>query len=206
MKISELPNAPDWLKEAKTENADVDWKCGYIVWHGGVWRDGVWHGGVWHGGVWRGGVWHDGDWRGGDWYDGVWRDGVWHGGVWHGGDWLGGEERLHLMAAQIGIVPDEDGMCVAYRTTTQDCHGRHNPNFVQVEGEYYEDDIANSDDATTCVKGLHVTTAAKAHTYFGVDHNAQMWRVRFHLCNLIACNGEKARISGGIFEKIERPF
>ena len=171
MKISELPNAPDWLKSAQTDNADVDWQCGYIVWNSG-------------------------DFLGGDF----------RGGNWLGGSWYGSNERLLFSASQIGIVPDDEGMCVAYRTTTHDCHGRHNREFIQCEGEFYEDKIDNFDDATTCVKGIHVTTAAKAHTYFGVNMTAQMWRVRFHICDLIACDGEKARISGGIFEKIERPF
>ena len=69
MKISELENAPDWLKEAKTVDEDVEIVGGRVIWRDGEWQDGVWQGGLWRGGVWRGGVWHGG----------VWRDGEWHG-------------------------------------------------------------------------------------------------------------------------------
>ena len=108
MKISELPNAPDWLKSAQTDNADVDWQCGYIVWNSG-------------------------DFLGGDF----------RGGNWLGGSWYGSNERLLFSASQIGIVPDDEGMCVAYRTTTGDCRGRYNHNFIQKEGEYYEANSKN---------------------------------------------------------------
>jgi len=57
----EKNNWPDWLKNADTENAQVQiTEYGRVIWHGGVWHDGFWHDGVW-----RGGVWHDGFWRGG---------------------------------------------------------------------------------------------------------------------------------------------
>ena len=44
MKISELKNAPKWLIEANTENADVEMDDGIVVWRGGDWRGGVWRG------------------------------------------------------------------------------------------------------------------------------------------------------------------
>jgi hypothetical protein len=91
MRIEELEDAPDWLRYAHTENADVILNLlGQVVWHGGVWHGGVWHGGVWRGGMWHGGEWHGGMWRGGEWRDGVWCGGEWHGGVWCGGTWRGG--------------------------------------------------------------------------------------------------------------------
>lgn len=43
MKIFELKNAPQWLLEASTENANIEWDSdfhNYIVWRGGVWRGG----------------------------------------------------------------------------------------------------------------------------------------------------------------------
>jgi hypothetical protein len=71
MKIKDLTNAPQWLKDAVVTNEDVEIdEYGRVVWRDGVWRGGVWCGGVWCGGVWCGGVWRDGVWR-----DGVWRDG-----------------------------------------------------------------------------------------------------------------------------------
>ena len=60
MKISELKDAPQWLLDANTSNADVEWDCdkhNYVVWCGGEWRGGEWCDGVWRGGVWCGGVW-----------------------------------------------------------------------------------------------------------------------------------------------------
>ena len=75
MKIEELKNAPQWLLDAKTRDADVEIINGVVHWHDGVWYDGEWHGGTWHDGVW---------------HDGVWYNGMWHGGTWHDGEWHGG--------------------------------------------------------------------------------------------------------------------
>jgi hypothetical protein len=206
MKISECPHAPEWLTSAKTENADVEWTNGYITWNSGDFLGGDFLGGNFRGGNFRGGDFLGGDFLGGNFLGGDFLGGNFLGGNWRGGWWYGSSERLLFTASSLGIVPDDDGMCVAYRTTLHDGHGRHNHEYIQTEGEYYEDDIENVDDAITCTRGIHVTTAARAYVYFGVDPTAQMWRVRFHICNLIACDGEKARISGGIFEKMETPF
>jgi len=228
----DLPaDAPQWLRDADIERPiwhDGDWRGG--VWRGGVWRGGVWlggewRGGVWRGGEWRGGVWRDGDWRGGvwlggEWLDGDWRGGewcggVWRGGVWLGGEWLGGEwlagewrgseDRLLYMAARLGVVFGTNGVGVAYRITQADGRGRHTTAFRQPEGEFFEDDLPPPGSGT-CVRGIHVTTAARAHTYFGVDPNAQFWRVEFRREDLLDCDGEKCRIRGGTFTKIARPF
>ena len=60
MKIKDLPNAPEWLKNASVLNEDVSIsKYGNVIWHGGDWLGGDWRGGVWHGGDWHGGVWRD---------------------------------------------------------------------------------------------------------------------------------------------------
>jgi len=104
-----------------------------------------------------------------------------------------------------GIVFGEDGTATAYRTTHADGRGRHTTCYVQPEGEYREANLPPAGSGT-CVPGIHVTTAARAHTYFGVDHTAQMWEVRFGREDLLDCDGEKARIAGGIFRKIQRPF
>ena len=64
MKISELPDCPDWLASAETQNADVVRQNGTIVWFGGEWLGGEWRDGFWLGGVWRGGVWFGGEWLG----------------------------------------------------------------------------------------------------------------------------------------------
>ena len=56
MKITELKNCPQWLLDAKTENADVEVEIGgKIIWHSGIWWGGDWRGGDWQGGVWWGG-------------------------------------------------------------------------------------------------------------------------------------------------------
>ena len=41
-------NAPQWLKDAKTENANVEIidSYPYVIWHDGVWRGGVCRGGA----------------------------------------------------------------------------------------------------------------------------------------------------------------
>jgi hypothetical protein len=131
---------------------------------------------------------------------------VWKGGVWHGGKWRDGQIRhLEFMAALCGIVFGSDGYAVAYRTTSADGHGRYTPTFLQPEGEYREAGLPPSGSGT-CVKGIHVSTAIKAHTLLGVDLGAQMWEVRFRREDLLDCDGEKARIAGGIFRRIERPF
>jgi hypothetical protein len=183
----DLPaDAPEWLR-----NADIE----RPVWRGGVWRSGVWLGGEWLGGEWLGGVWRSGVWLGGEWHGGVWRSGVWR----------GKEDRLLYMAAVLGIVFDESGYARAYRTTYASGRGRWTDGFVQPEGEYYESDAMPAGTGTCC-KGIHVTSAARAHIYFGVWDNAQMWAVDFKREDLLDCDGEKARIRGGTFMKIARPF
>jgi hypothetical protein len=139
--------------------------------------------------------------------DGIvqWRGGTWRGGTWLGGTWHGGEDRLLYMASFLGIVFTEDGTATAYRTTKADGHGRHTLGFVQPEGLYHEEDLPPAGSGT-CVKGIHVTSAARAWTYFGVDLTCQLWRVRFRREDLLDCDGDKARIAGGVFERIDNPF
>ena len=175
------------------------------VWHGGVWRGGVWYGGDWYRGDWRGGVWYGGDWYRGDWRGGNWDGGDWRGGVGHGGVWRGVENRLDYMAAIVGIVFDAEGLGIAYRSTRSDGHGRHGPEFVQPEGWYFENHLPPSGSGT-CVPGIHVSSAATAWSYFGVDPTAQLWRVRIWHEDLLDCDGEKARIRGGYFERVPWPF
>ena len=185
-----------------------EWNRG--VWHGGIWHGGEWYDGVWHGGEWHGGVWHGGEWNRGEWHDGVWNRGKWHGGIWHDGEWYGGtwlglEDRLKYMASFLGIVPDAAGRCVAYRTTHSDGRGRMVSTFIQPEG-HYTDPTARPAGSGVCVPGIHVTSASHAWTYFGIDPTCQFWRVTFHIDDLLDCDGKKARIRGGVFERIERPF
>ena len=127
---------------------------------------------------------------------------VWRGGEWLGGEWRGGENRLLYMLSLLGLLGEE---LIAYRTTKSDGSGRHNSTFIQPEGEYYEDGLPPAGSGT-CVRGIHVTTAARAWTYFGVDPRCQFWRVKFQLSDVLDCDGEKVRIRGGHFEKIARPF
>ena len=127
---------------------------------------------------------------------------AWRGGVWLGGEWRGGENRLLYMLSLLGLLGEE---LIAYRTTKSDGSGRHNSTFIQPEGEYYEDGLPPAGSGT-CVRGIHVTTAARAWTYFGVDPRCQFWRVKFQLSDVLDCDGEKVRIRGGHFEKIARPF
>ena len=55
MKISELTNAPQWLKDAIVENEDVEIVNNYVIWKDGTWKSGVWKSGRWEGGVWEDG-------------------------------------------------------------------------------------------------------------------------------------------------------
>ena len=191
-----------------------DWHSGVWYggdWRGGDWRGGTWYGGNWYGGDWHGGYWHGGYWHSGDWHSGTWRGGNWYGGTWRGGDWHGGywdgpENRLDFMAAMLGIVYDAAGIGTAYRSTQADGHGRHTREFIQPAGEYYEENLPPAGKGT-CIRGIHVSTAATAWNYFGIgDPTAQLWRVRFRREDLLDCDGEKARIRGGTFERIPWPF
>lgn len=193
MTIEELgDNAPQWLREAKTKYADVTITAsGYVIWHGGEWL-----GGWWHGGKWLDGEWLDGEWRGGEW----------RGGVWLGGTWHGPEDRLLYMAALSGIVFDaETGLASAYRTTRAGGVGRWDSTFIQPKGQF-RDPTAKLAGSGTCVEGIHVTTAARAWTYFGVDPTCEFWRIYFKREDLLDCDGEKARIRGGFATRIPNPF
>jgi hypothetical protein len=182
MRVAELGHrAPAWLRTAQVADEDVEITAdGEIVWRGGTWR----------GGVWWGGDWHWGEWLGGTWYVGTWR---------------GPEDRLLYHAALIGIVFDAEGWATAYRTTQADGRGRYSVDWVQPEGVYLDPDAAPA-GAGTCVPGIHITSAGRAWTYFGVDPSCQFWRVRFRREDLLDCDGEKARILGGEFTRIARPF
>lgn len=254
--MSNRSNWPQWLKDAKIEDARVDIRYGRVIWHdgiwlggdwlggdwyngdwhsgrwlggawhsgvwrGGIWRDGIRHGGTWHGGVWLSGKWNGGQWLGGTWHDGIWLDGDWLRGVWYGGTWYSGNwhsgvwyrgnwrdtriDRLLFHASFCGITFDDHGYATAYRSTYANGRGRHCPEFIQPEGEYYEYDAAPAGRGT-CYKGIHVTSQGLALTYFGIATNAQLWKVRFHRDDLLDCDGEKARIRGGTFTKIPWPF
>ena len=89
MKISELTNAPQWLKDAIVENEDVEIVNNYVIW-----KDGMWEGGVWEGGMWKGGMWEGGMWKCGAWEDGMWKSGRWEGGMWKSGAWEGGTHSM----------------------------------------------------------------------------------------------------------------
>jgi hypothetical protein len=154
--------------------------------------------------VWNGGVWNNGKWRNGVWNDGTWHNGVWNGGVWNGGEWRGAEDRILFMAARLGIVFDSDGRATAYRSVRHDMTGKYSRKFVQELGEQtYDHAPAGSG---TCCRGIHVSSADRAYTFYGVDPSSKLIRVTFRRDQLLDCDGEKARISGGFFEEIPWPF
>ena len=187
---------PTWLKQAKVGNAKVEIETNEIViWKGGIWKGGIWEDGIWEGGIWKGGIWEDG----------IWEGGIWEGGRWEGGRWDGQEDRLFYMASGLGIVFDQSGYGRAYRTTLKNGRGRWNPRFTQINGKYYEEGLPVAGSGT-CTFGIHVTSAQRAWTYFGVDPNCEFWEVTFKKEDLLDCDGEKARIRGGEFKRIERPF
>ena len=200
MKISELKDAPQWLVNAITEEADVELLGGVVIWNGGQFIGGQFRGGEFCGGQFIGG-----EFCGGDFWGGEFRGGQFIGGQFIGGEWKVPEDRIRYMAAMLGIVFGADGKATAYRTTLAGGRGRYTSTFVQPVGEYSESDIPPAGSGT-CVKGIHVSSAATAYTYLGIDRSCEMWRVTFTREQLLDCDGQKARISGGFFEKIERPF
>jgi len=107
--------------------------------------------------------------------------------------------------AAIGLHFDKEGYAVAYRITRADGSGRFNSAYRQRAGRVIIRDAAPA-GAGVCSAGLHVTSAARAWAYFGVDRTCQFWRVHFHKNALLDCDGEKARIKGGMCMKIQRPF
>lgn len=54
MRITELTNAPTWLKQATVENENVEIVHGIVIWYSGIWYGGIWNGGAWKGGDWKG--------------------------------------------------------------------------------------------------------------------------------------------------------
>jgi len=209
-------NAPQWLKDADTWNADVELVNGEVVWRGGEFSGGVFRGDVFRGGVFSGGVFSGGEFSGGEFRDGEFSGGVFSGGVFSGGEFRGGEfrggewrderyERVPYMLAMLGIVPECDGTLIGYRSTAADGCGRYTKNWSQPIGEYYETDLPPA-GLGTCVKGIHVSSAAVAWTCFGIDPTAQLWRVKFQLADVLDCDGTKARIRGGHFERMAWPF
>ena len=178
MRKSELPDCPQWLRDADTYCEDVAWNSErqqYVIWRGGEFRGGEFCGGVFCGGEFC------------------------------GGEWRAPENRLLYMSAIVGIVFDADGYATAYRSTHADGRGRYTSTFIQHEGDFFEPNCAPAGSGT-CSPGIHVSSAAIAYTYFGIDRSAQLWRVKFHRDDLLDCDGQKARIRGGHFEKIPWPF
>ena len=109
MKIEELTDCPDWLKEAVTENADVTIVAGVVHWHSGIWHDGTWENGVWETGLWKGGTWKHGLWKSGTWEGGTWHNGFWHNGHWNSGTWKFGtwvDGRWHKGIWENGVWED----------------------------------------------------------------------------------------------------
>jgi len=150
------------------------------------------------------GVYHIIIWKGGTWKDGTWKDGIWTGGIWEGGTWKGPENRLLYMASLLGIVFDAQDKAVGYRSVTHELTGKYTPHWTQPLGSMTVDHLPAG--SGTCCKGLHVTSAGRAYTYFGVDPKARLIRVTFGRAQLLDCDGEKARLSGGFCEEIPWPF
>jgi len=182
-----------------------EWRGG--EWHNGVWRDGKWRSGIWRNGAWLGGKWCGGEWHDGMWFDGEWYDGEWHDGLWYSGEWRDlSIDRLHYMASLAGLSLIDEKIYIGYRITKKNGRGIYNDAFTQLEGYHYEEHI-DPMGMGTCTRGIHVASAARALRYSGRKlQQLQLWRVRFSKSDLLDCDGEKARIRGGYFEKVEWPF
>jgi len=184
---------------------DGEWRDG--LWVDGEWHNGEWRNGLWRDGLWCNGIWHDGDWFNGDWMDGLWYGGKWHHGRWHSGNWRDSNiDRAHFMAFLAGLSLVDKNTYVGYRTTYRDGSDLYDRKFKQPEGRYYEESAAPA-GAGTCARGIQVTGATHVLAYADEKpQQLQLWRVRFKKTDLLDCDGEKARIRGGYFEKVEWPF
>jgi len=122
---------PQWLQDAKTENAQVEiTPSGRVIWCdgeflggafrgdkflGGAFRGGEFGGGAFWGaeflgGAFRGGEFWDGafwgdEFRGGEFWGGAFLGGAFLGGKWFGGDWLGGEWHIDAPIPMLTISP-----------------------------------------------------------------------------------------------------
>ena len=93
MKISELVNAPQWLLDADTVNADVRIVDGLVVWSCGDFLGGNFRGG---------------DFWGGDFLGGYFLGGDFWGGNFRGGNFLGADVKGNAalkLRAHIGLYP-----------------------------------------------------------------------------------------------------
>jgi len=86
-------NAPQWLKDATTENAVVEIQYGWVIWLGGDFLGGDFRGGNFLGGDFRGGNFLGGNFRGGNFLGGNFLGGDFLGGNFLGGNFLGGDFR-----------------------------------------------------------------------------------------------------------------
>ena len=108
------------------------------------------------------------------------------------------------MTSLAGVVFD-GASYIGYRVTDADGKGKHTRDFFQAVG-YMEIPDAAPVGAGVCVPGLHITSAARAWTYFGVDPDAQMWIARVKPEDVLDSDGEKVRIRAGHFTKTTKPF
>ena len=104
MKIKDLKNAPEWLREAKVRNEDVEIIDDVVIWKDGIWEDGIWKDGIWERGIWERGTWRRGIWERGTWEDGIWRCGIWERGTWRGGFKSIGHCRWAVYYSTEGII------------------------------------------------------------------------------------------------------
>lgn len=179
---------PSMAMNAVISYEDIEQTLSGII----IWKDGVWRGGVWEHGVWKGGIWERG----------VWKDGIWKGGT-----WKDKKDRLRYMLAILGIAFDENNNAIAYRTTNADYTGRYATDFLQPVGKFYLPEGEYMPKGSgTCVPGIHVSSLKIAYMYFGVDDTAQLWRVNLNYEDVLDCDGEKARIRGGVFTPIPWPW
>ena len=91
---------PEWFKKSKTENAEITYENGILIWKSGTWKsgvwekgfweDGIWKCGIWKSGIWKNGTWENGTWKNGNWGNGTWKNGIWKKGIWENGTWKNG--------------------------------------------------------------------------------------------------------------------
>lgn len=230
MKISEIDDAPQWLKNAVVRDEDVSYRDGVVIWHSGTWVGGTWLSGNWHDGTWlmgewqsgewQGGYWYGGRWKNGDWIQGTWRGGVWCDGVWRGGDWAGGwwlgglwlggswqdpriKHRVLYMAHLAGVtfIRDDRGELWGSCARSTGASGSGLWDNLHVETEGYFF-VPNAEGEEVCAPGKH--GCAGSVNYHGCGAGSELWALNFRAEHLLACDGKKIKVSEGHVRRVGR--
>jgi len=109
MKISECSNAPQWLIDATTIDANITvLSDGWVYWHGGSFEGGSFKGGSFEGGSFKGGSFLGGSFLGGYFLGGSFLGGSFLGGSFKGGSVCGDNKSLNPTWI-LTVIPQIEG-------------------------------------------------------------------------------------------------